>query len=79
MLSQDPNGRRIQVNYARERSRPGEFRANSVPTSYHGSHLRSSYATDGEVSRIYNLNDDYERSIIMGGYELLDALKSISL
>jgi len=81
VLSQDPNGRRVRVNYARERLRPGEFCAYSVPSSYHGSHIKISYAADGEISKRTKdgpLRCDYERNIVIGDFQLLNALNSIS-
>jgi len=83
VLSQDPNGRRVRVNYATESSCPWEFCAYSVPGSYHGSHLETSYAADGEISIFLgglssNLAYECEMEILDGEFKLLDALKIIS-
>jgi len=54
-----------------------------VPSSYHGSHLETSYAKDGEISLFIaglgsNLVCDYEMSILDGEFKLLDKLKCLS-
>ncbi|AES58729.1 hypothetical protein MTR_1g007650 [Medicago truncatula] len=41
MKNQDPNGRRVRVNYATESWCPSY----SVPSNYHDSHLKTSYAS----------------------------------
>lgn len=56
MKNQDLYGRMVRVNYAIEKPHPGFGGGDyGVPGSYHGSHLKTSYAAggdqDGELSR----------------------------